>query len=132
MSKRETPMTRWYWQQIGRTLVEEFRVVKRSKTVGQRLVDGIILPNQPNRIAHWRDVTLDGEDVIVVQTKNARLGMYLMGQTVFSAELVRRRFNPRTVRSVALVRRDDEVMHALLDGYPDVEVVVAPPSVTGG
>ncbi len=30
MSKNETPMTRWYWKQLGGTLVEEFIVVHGS------------------------------------------------------------------------------------------------------
>lgn len=29
MSRRETPMTRWYWKQVGGTLIEEFCVVER-------------------------------------------------------------------------------------------------------
>ena len=39
MSKRETPMTRWYWRQVGGTLCEEFLAVPGSKTAGQRLLD---------------------------------------------------------------------------------------------
>ena len=34
MSKHETPMTRWYWQQIGGTLVEEFVAVKGTSKFG--------------------------------------------------------------------------------------------------
>ncbi len=40
MSKRETPMTRWYWSQVGGTLREEFRLVDGVEDVGLRLVDG--------------------------------------------------------------------------------------------
>ena len=34
MSKLETPMTRWYWKQVGGTLIEEYPAVRRSKGVG--------------------------------------------------------------------------------------------------
>jgi len=34
MSKHETPMTRWYWQQVGGTLIEEFRAVRGSRHAG--------------------------------------------------------------------------------------------------
>jgi hypothetical protein len=30
MSKHETPMTRWYWQQVGGTLIEEFVAAQGS------------------------------------------------------------------------------------------------------
>jgi hypothetical protein len=30
MSKLDTPMTRWYWQQVGNTLTEEFCAVRRD------------------------------------------------------------------------------------------------------
>ena len=63
--------------------------------------------------------------MIVVQTKNERLGMYLMGQTLFSRELVNRRFHPRSVRAVALVRLSDEVLEPLLREY-GCEVEVCP------
>jgi len=36
MSKLETPMTRWYWQQVGGTLIEDC-AVPRSKSCGTRL-----------------------------------------------------------------------------------------------
>lgn len=49
--------------------------------------------------------------------------MYLMGQALFSAELVKA-FNPASIRSVALCTKDDSVLRPLLDPYPNVEVVV--------
>jgi hypothetical protein len=30
MSKHETPMTRWYWRQVGGTLIEEFVAVEKG------------------------------------------------------------------------------------------------------
>ncbi|MBI3301812.1 MAG: hypothetical protein HYZ72_07005, partial [Deltaproteobacteria bacterium] len=68
-------------------------------------------------------VSLQGEDVIVVQAKARRLGMYLMGQALFSAELVKR-FKPASIRSVALCRQDDPELRPLLAPFPHVEVVV--------
>jgi hypothetical protein len=126
VSKLETPMTRQYWRSVGGTLVEEFPLVRGSKTAGPRYVDALILPNQALRIARPSEVNLEGEDVIVVQTKASRLGMYLMGQAVFSAELVLR-FNPKSVRSVALCSADDSELHPLLAHYSNIEVVVLPP-----
>jgi hypothetical protein len=125
MSKRETPMIRWYWKQVGGTLVEELRAVKRTKTRGQRLIDALILPNGENKIANWREVSLAGEDVIVVQAKRGRLGMYLMGQTFFSAELIKQ-FNPSSIRSIALCESHDEILSPILKKYPNIEIVIFP------
>lgn len=77
-------MTRRYWETVGGTLVEEFPVVTGVPGAGTRLVDAIILANGEHLIAKPSEVTLDGEDVIVVQTKTGRLGMYLMGRALFS------------------------------------------------
>jgi hypothetical protein len=125
MSKHETPMIRCYWQQVGGTLVEEFPAIRRTSTCARRLLDAVILPNHETRIAHWREVSLEGEDIIVVQAKAGRLGMYLMGQTFFSAELVKH-FRPASVRSVALCASDDSALRPLLERYPGMEVVVIP------
>lgn len=49
--------------------------------------------------------------------------MYLMGQCVFSLELVKR-LNPLSVRSVALCTGDDAVMRPMLEAIEGCEVVV--------
>jgi hypothetical protein len=43
MSKHETPMTRWYWQPVGGTLIEEFVAVKGTLKCGVRVLDGVIM-----------------------------------------------------------------------------------------
>jgi hypothetical protein len=125
MSKHETPMTRWYWQQVKGTLIEEFIAVERSTTCGRRLLDGVIIQDAEFRIARQSEVSIEGKDIIVIQTKASRLGMYLMGQTLFSAELMKR-FNPRSIKSVALCSRDDEILRSLLEFYPATQVVIYP------
>lgn len=123
MTKHETPLVRAYWRRTRGTLIEEFPAVVGSATCGPRRLDGVILPNGEFRIASWRDVSLEGQEVIVVQAKRERLGMYLMGQAVFSAELIRR-FGPRSVKSVILCTKDDSVLRPLLSPFVHVEVVV--------
>jgi hypothetical protein len=125
MSKNETPMIRWYWNQIGGTLVEEFPAVCRTALCGQHLLDAIILPKRETRLAKWREVSLEGEEGIVVPAKASRLGMYLMGQTFFSAQLVQC-FRPASVHAVALCTADDSVLRPLLEQNPGMEVVIFP------
>jgi len=123
MSKRETPMILTFWNSTGGTLITEYPAVQKSDSCGPRRLDAVIIPAGDHRRVSWKDVSLEGEDVIVVQAKAGRLGMYLMGQAVFSAELVKR-YHPRSIRSVALCYDDDSELHPLLDRFPEVDVVV--------
>ena len=122
MSKHETPLTRKYWQSVGGTLVEEFPVLRRSSASAQRLLDGLIIFDGNNRIARADEVTVEGTDVIVLQTKANRLGMYLMGQAFFSRELVKA-FNPKSIRTVAICAQDDSAMHTLCEQF-QIEVAI--------
>lgn len=128
MSKHETPITRWYWKQVGGTLVEEFVAVNRGADRGKRVLDAIILPSGEYRIAKQHEVSIEGKDVVVVQTKAGRLGMHLLGQALFSAQLVQC-FHPRSVLSVALCGKDDAVLRPLFEQYPGMKVVVCPSEV---
>ena len=128
MSRLETPMTRRYWQGVGGTLVEEFMVVPGRRGVGRRLVDAIIIVGGEDRIAsRGEQINLQGKDVIVVQTKAHRLGMYLMGQAFFSRVLIEDRFEPRSVRTVALCAADDAALRPIAERF-GIEVVVDDPS----
>lgn len=111
-------------------LIEEFLAVTRSSDHGQRLLDGvIILGEKKQRLPRSSRFDLDDRDVIIIQTKNRRLGMALMGQTLFSAQLIRRFFNPRSVQSIALCSRSDDVLQPMLEVYEDCKVVVCPPEI---
>ena len=118
-------MTRWYWQQVGGTLIEEFVAVKGTSNCGVRVLDGVIIQDGDFTIVKQSEVSFEGKDVIVIQTKAGRLGMYLMGQAFFSAQLIRR-FNPRSVISVALCSQDDSELRPLFEQYPNMKVVVCP------
>lgn len=129
MSKNETPLTRWYWQQIGGLLIEEFLMVKRSPTNAPRHLDGLIVLGEPTALAETRSFDITDRDVIVVQTKAKRLGMLLMGQCLFSRDLVRA-MGARSVRSVALCTADDSVLRPLLESHEGCDVVIyEPPSL---
>ena len=122
MSKRETPLTRKYWQSIGGTLIEEFPAVTRGDSNSRRLLDGVVILGEENRIAKAREVNIEGKDIVVIQTKVNRLGMYLMGQAFFSRELMKT-FKPKSIKTVAICGKDDTVMRDLCKEF-DIEVVV--------
>jgi hypothetical protein len=124
MSKKETPLTRKYWQEIGGTLIEEFVMVRKSQDNGIRLLDGIIILNGENKILKQKEISLEGKDIIAIQTKSKRLGMNLMGQTLFSEQLLRKYHNPKSIVSVALCTKDDIILRPLLENYPNMKVVI--------
>ena len=95
MSKHETPLTRRYWDEVGGTLVEEFPAVLRGSGNAQRLIDGVIILGEPKRIAKPSEVSINGKDIIVLQTKANRLGMNLMGQAIVSKKLMEKFENIR-------------------------------------
>jgi len=124
MSKHETPMLLEYWKQTGGILIEEFHAVKRTSTNSQRYIDGIIILGEETRIGNRDDIELiNGREIIVVQVKANRLGMYLMGQTLFSLRLMEK-FNPSKITSVALCSDDDSIMRPLLEKLEGCKVVI--------
>jgi hypothetical protein len=124
MSKHEKPMILRYWEHVGGTLRLEYQIVPRSPGVGRRLVDAVIIADGERRIASpGEKISLDGHDLIIVQAKTDRLGMYLLGQAFFSRELVRKRFKPKSVRTVALCTADDAVLRPIAEGF-EIEVAL--------
>ena len=124
MSKRETPMTRRYWERVRGTLLEEYLIVPSSPGVGRRIIDAVIIEDGDHRIAsRGESVSLDGHDIVIVQTKALRLGMYLLGQAFFSRELIKERFAPKSVRTVALCAIDDAILRPIAERF-GVEVII--------
>jgi hypothetical protein len=116
VSLDETPMLLRYWDRVGGTLAEEFMAVRASAGVSPRRLDGVIvLGGEHRRVAPER-VDVAGRDIIVVQVKRGRLGMSLLGQALFSRELVRP-FTPASIRTVALCERDDLVLRRLAEQF---------------
>lgn len=122
MSQKETWRTRKYWSQVGGLLVEEFLAVKGTKNSGRRPIDGLIVLNEKKGIHTDNFYDIEGKDVIVIQTKHNRIGMYLLGQAFFSKFLIER-FNPRSIKCLAICGKYDEVIGELAKKH-EVEVVV--------
>ena len=98
-------------------------VVRQGDGHARRLLDGLIVIDGERRIALPGEVfDIAGHDVIVVQTKALRLGMYLLGQALFSRELLEA-LHPRSIRTVALCSKDDVVLRPIAERY-GIEVVV--------
>ena len=111
------------------TLYEEFRVV--NAIVGEqswRAVDGVVVLGEPHRIASPAErggLSLDGKDVVVLQTKATRLNPYVFGQALLSMDLIRMRWSPRSLRSVLICVADDPELRPVTSMYPSIDVHVA-------
>jgi len=87
-----------------------------------RFVDGLILPDEPHGRGKWRDYeALSGRRVIIIQTKAGRMGMYLMGQALFSGRLALAS-GAASVRSILLCHHGDGALLPLLKPFQEVEV----------
>jgi hypothetical protein len=125
MSLHETPMLLRYWDRVGGTLAEEFPAVRRSPGASPRLLDGVIALDGEHVRVKPNQLDVAGRDIVVVQVKRGRLGMYLMGQALFSRELMRP-FMPASIRTVALCGKDDSVLRPLAEQY-GIEVEIDEP-----
>ena len=126
MSKHETPLTRRYWREIGGTLIEEFPVVRSGPNQGRRSLDGVVILDAPHLIANYKKekekFKIENRDIVVIQTKAKRLGMYLLGQALFSRHLMMP-FRPRSVDTVAICTKGDAVLEPWAAAY-GIKVVV--------
>jgi hypothetical protein len=133
MSKHETPMTEWYWRTLNDgkgLLIREFPAVEggKGRAEGKRHIDGVIICGKKsgNRKGRKGDRTkVKGKKVIVIQSKAKRLGMYLIGQTIVSRELMKA-IGAKVVLSVALHRKDDPVMRKVLESFRKCQAVLYP------
>ncbi len=131
MSKLETWMTLEFAKTVPGTVILEFPEVKASKGVGPRILDALIVKDGEYREEKLSDnVNIDGQDVIIVQTKARRLGMTVMGQAIFSIALMKRHFKPKSVKAVIVCTGHDLELEEVLRPHTDVEVWIAPDKPT--
>ena len=105
-------------------MIEKFQAIAGNAKdgVGKRLIDGIIVLGQDTRIQTGGTYEFRNKDIIVVQAKAKRLGMYLMGQAFFSREIMKR-YMPNSIMTVAICAKGDPEMEAICAMY-GIEVEV--------
>ena len=121
MSKNETKMTRSYakTRYPKGYLIEEFLALKKGETNSHRRMDGVIIFRKP----FVKRKLIKGERVVVIQSKNRRLGMGLIGQVIVSRDLVER-LGVKVMKSVGVCTAMDTVMHRILRKHPRCRAVV--------
>ncbi len=123
LNNKETPLLHQFWKETGGTLIEEFYAARRSRTNGERRIDGVIIKGGENVIKPQSEVSIENKDIIAVEVKTGRLGRYLMGQTLFAKYLLES-FSPRSIESVAVCQRDDDVLRPFLESFDGIRVVI--------
>jgi hypothetical protein len=121
MSEHETKMTRWYakTRYPKGYLIEEFLALKKGETNSHRLMDGVIVFRKP----FVKRKLIKGERVVVIQSKNRRLGMGLIGQVIVSRDLIAR-LGVKVIKSVGVCTEMDTVMQRMLRNHPKCRAVV--------
>lgn len=116
-------MTEGFWQAASPgAFIPEYPIVRRTKDQASRWIDALILPEEPHGRARATDYPdIHGRNVVLVQTKVGRMGMYLMGQALFSARLALA-VGAKPVRSILLCHKADAALVPLLEAFPEVEV----------
>ena len=121
MSKHETKMTRWYakTRYPKGFLMEEYLALPQGRTNGKRLMDGVIVFRKP----FVKRNLIKGERVVVIQSKNRRLGMGLIGQVIVSRDLLLSK-GYDVMKSVGVCTEMDTVMHRMLRKHARCRAVV--------
>jgi hypothetical protein len=113
----EDELTEAFWRTVGGTLVPEYPAIERGHDQAPRWIDGVILLDEEFRLAPARQaLPVHGKRIVTVQAKLGRLGMYLMGQALFSRHLLER-LGAEVVRAVAVCEASDRVLSPLLALY---------------
>jgi hypothetical protein len=99
--------------------MEEFLALRQGKQNRKRLMDGVIVFRKP----FVKRKLIKGERVVVIQSKNRRLGMGLIGQVIVSRDLVEL-LGVKVMRSVGVCTEMDAVMHRMLRKHPRCRAVV--------
>lgn len=103
------------WKEVGGELVQEFMVPTVPRQ--PRRIDGIFVLDDPRRPLPPRAPSaLRGRDVVLCQAKAGRLDLGVLGQTLFSAELIRE-YAPRNLRLIAAAAESDPFVERMLDSY---------------
>ena len=114
-------MTRWYakTRYPKGFLMEEYLALPQGRTNGKRLMDGVIVFQKP----FVKRNLIKGERVVVIQSKNRRLGMGLIGQVIVSRDLLLSK-GYDVMKSVGVCTEMDTVMHRMLRKHARCRAVV--------
>ena len=126
MSLHESPITQKFWENelAGQgTLYEEFQAVEEQRGLqSRRNLDGVVVLGDPSGIRTRGRRCLDGENIVIIQTKATPLNPYVVGQALLSQDLIQMRWSPNSVRSVLLCTADDPELRAVTNEFPGVEI----------
>jgi hypothetical protein len=99
--------------------MEEHLALPQGRSNGKRLMDGVIVFRKP----FVKRKLIEGERVVVIQSKHRRLGMGLIGQVIVSRDLIEL-LGVTVKKSVGVCTEMDTVMHKMLRKHERCRAVV--------
>lgn len=132
MNDHEWPITEEFWRSelCGHgTLYPEFWAVRQKRgTQSWRRLDGVVVLGDPDGVVgpKYQERGLDGQHVVIIQTKAARLNAPLFGQALLSQHLIEARWTPHCIHSVLLCTEDDPGMRTVTDQFSGLKVHIRP------
>ena len=130
MSKRHSELRDQYWAENWKKdgiLIREFHVVKTTEKQGKRAIDGVIvLDGNPRSLDHSvnhgqydrgckqkRHLCIRDKEVVVVQVKTTGLDLPLLGQALFSRELMEVYHGAKVRETVAVCTKNDAALEPI-------------------
>lgn len=125
--KASNPMKSFYhlfWEEeLGGTMIEGSPAISKVTDSGSR----VVIPGGTNQIVDPLKADITGKDIVIIQGNSKEIvGMYLLGQAIFSQKLLES-YKSKSIRSIALCRKSDACMERAANLY-GIEIVVYSPS----
>jgi hypothetical protein len=87
------------------------------------VVDAILLPNEPSHVVAPNLCAVPGAHAVAVCSTHRRIGMYVMGAAVCALHRLQD-LGAARAEVVILCKQSDNALVPLLQGYPDIQVVL--------
>ena len=130
MGSYERRMISWLWEQVGGTLIREFPLLPEAAGENQIFLNAVVLPYTNRQVMpKGTRLWLEGQNVMVVQTKIRYLSMRIIAKTAFYAQLVQSLCNPRNVNPVILCAMKDQFLYRMLTANGRCKVIVCPQEI---
>ena len=108
-----------FWEkELGGTMIEGSAAISKVTDSGSR----VVIPGGPSQILDPLKADITGKDIVIIQGNSKEIvGMYLLGQAIFSKKLLEP-YNPKSIRSIALCKKSDTCMERAAKLY-GIEII---------
>ncbi len=114
-----------FWEEkLGGTMIEGSPILRMLEKTSR-----VVIPGGSTGIIDPFNASIEGKDIVIIQEdKYHTANLDLLGQAIFSKKVLER-YNPGSIRSIALTKNGDACMERAAKLY-DIEILVYDPSDT--